>query len=59
MDALISSEWIVKAIRDYIAEAKDADYEMASEVATAVETIGALPLWCDWNGGVAIRLTVS
>ena len=55
MDALISSEWIVKAIRDYIAEAKDADYEMASEVATAVETIVALPLWCDWNGGVAIR----
>lgn len=44
MDSLISREWIVSAIRDYIAEAKDAHYEMAAEVATAVETIRALPL---------------
>jgi hypothetical protein len=28
---------------------------MAAEVVTAVEIMGALPLWCDWNGGVAIR----
>jgi len=55
MDSLISSEWIESAIRDYIAEAQDAHYEMAAEVATAVETMRALPLWCDWNGGVAIR----
>ena len=55
MASLISSEWIVSAICDYIAEAKDAHYGMAAEVATAVETMGALPLWCDWSGGIAIR----
>jgi hypothetical protein len=55
MASLISSEWIVSAIREYIVEAKDADYEMAAEVAAAVDFMGALPLWCDWNGGVAIR----
>ena len=41
MATLISSEWIVTAIRDYIAEAKDAHYEMAAEVVTAVEIMGA------------------
>lgn len=55
MDSLISTEWIVSAIRDYIAEAGDAQYEMAAEVVTAVGTMNALPLWFDWNGGVAIR----
>ena len=55
MASLISSEWVVGAIRDYIPETKDANYETAAEMATAVETMGALPLWCDWNGGVAIR----
>ena len=55
MASLISNEWIENAIRHYIAEAKNGDYEMASEVATAVETMGALPLWFDWSGGVAIR----
>lgn len=51
MNSLIAEEWIVNAIRDYIAEAKDAH----RETAVAVEAMGALPLWCDWNGGVAIR----
>jgi len=45
----------VGAIRNYIAETKDAGHAMAASQATAVEIMGALPLWCDWNGGVAIR----
>jgi hypothetical protein len=55
MTSLISREWIESAICDYIAEAKNASYEMAASVTNAVQIIGALPLWADWNGGVAIR----
>ena len=42
MAALISSEWVVGAIREYIAETRDANYETATEVANAAETMGAL-----------------
>jgi hypothetical protein len=55
MSSSISSDWIVKAIGDYITEAKGGHYESAASVAATVETMDALPLWCDWNGGVAIR----
>lgn len=55
MSFLISNEWIQDAIRDYILDVKSAGYELASETAKAVEVMDALPLWCDWNGGVALR----
>jgi hypothetical protein len=48
-------EWIVNTTQKYILEQRNAHFEMADKMADAVETIGALPLWCDWNGGVAIR----
>jgi hypothetical protein len=55
MSSSISSDWIAKAIVDYIENTKAGQYETAATTAAAVETMGALPLWCDWNGGVAIR----
>jgi hypothetical protein len=54
MASIISREWIESAIRDYIAEAKEASHEMGALTVDAVQIIGALPLWADWNGGVAI-----
>lgn len=52
---MIPREWIESAIQDYTAKAKGASHEMAASMGDAVPIIGALPLWADWNGGVAIR----
>jgi hypothetical protein len=51
MNSPVSSEWIVEATRSYIAEHRNSH----PEIAIAVQTIKALPLLADWNGGVAIR----
>lgn len=51
MNSHVSSEWIVNATQAYIAEQATAH----PEIATFVETLGALPLYADWVGGVAIR----
>ena len=55
MSPSISGDWIIKAIHDYIEDTKAGQYEMAPTMAAVVEAIGALPLWCGWSGGVALR----
>lgn len=55
MDSLIRKDWIEAAIRQYVAQAKGGQYELEASVVATVEAMAALPLWCDWNGGVAIR----
>jgi len=45
----------LKAIREYIAEAKGRQSELAASIVATVQAMDALPLWCDWSGGVAIR----
>jgi hypothetical protein len=47
----VSSQWIVNATRQYIAERADS----YPEIATFVKTLNALPLYTSWGGGVAIR----
>jgi hypothetical protein len=51
MNSLVSSEWIANATRAYIAE----NAKTHPQIATFVETLAALPLYADWNGGVALR----
>jgi hypothetical protein len=51
MNSHVSSKWIMKATRQYIAE----HAETHPKIAAFVETLDALPLYADWNGGVAIR----
>jgi hypothetical protein len=51
MNSVISSEWIVNATRTYIAE----NAKTHPEIANFVKTLAALPLYVDWNGGVALR----
>jgi hypothetical protein len=55
MNSLIRRDWIESAIREHIAEAKGRDSELGASVVATIEAMGALPLWCDWGGGVAIR----
>ena len=51
MNSQVSSEWIVNATHQYIAERA----ETHPEIATFVKTLDALPLHASWGGGVAIR----
>ena len=51
MKSQISSEWIINATKEYIAERA----ETHPEIATFVDTLDALPLYADWGGGVAMR----
>ena len=51
MNSPVSSEWIVNATRAYISE----NAKTHPEIAAFVETLAALPLYVDWNGGVALR----
>ena len=51
MESKVSSEWIVKATHQYIAEHAKAH----PEIAAFVDTLNALPLYASWGGGVALR----
>ena len=51
MNSLVSPEWIANATRAYIVE----NAKTHPEIAAFVETLDALPLYADWNGGVALR----
>jgi len=51
MNLPVSSEWIVTATRQYIAERA----KTHPEIAAFVETLDALPLYVDSGGGVALR----
>ena len=51
MNSQVSSEWIVNATHEYIAERA----QTHPEIAAFVDTLDALPLYADWGGGVAMR----
>jgi hypothetical protein len=51
MNSQVSSEWIVNATHQYIAERA----KTHPDIAAFVETLDALPLYADWGGGVALR----
>src|SRR5436190_24212061 len=48
MNSHVSSEWIVNATHEYIAERA----QTHPEIAAFVDTLNALPLYVDWGGGV-------
>jgi len=51
MNSQVSSEWIVNATHQYIAERAKTDPDSAA----FIKTLDALPLYADWVGGVALR----
>jgi hypothetical protein len=55
MDSPIRRDWIESAIREYIARVKEHPTELAVSIVGTVQAMGALPLCCDWAGGIAIR----
>jgi|SRR5215813_6149194 len=44
-------EWVISAAQNYIEKHRNTN----PDIAATVERLGALPLWIDWTGGVAIR----
>ena len=55
MESRVRQEWIESAIHEYVETARNGAYESAASIANTVQELNALPLWCDWSGGVAIR----
>jgi hypothetical protein len=50
MNSQVSSEWILKATRRYVAQNRNSH----PDTTAAIETIGALPLYLDMGGGVGL-----
>ena len=50
MNSQVSPEWIVNAIRQYLAEQS----KTHPDIAMFVELLDALPLYVSWGGGVAL-----
>lgn len=55
MESRVRPEWIASAIQEFVETTQNGSHEAAASMANTVREMNALPLFCDWSGGVAIR----